>query len=96
MFVRHKEMKTIMQSCTVTHDNAEIISTVKLVSGDENVGSIFNFVTKRGSCLGKNSKLAGPSRDRVCVTWKYPSCVLHGVTQLENFICSYNKKFSAS
>ena len=44
----------------ITHDNAEIkYSTVQnWFPGDENgKGGIFNFVTKRGSCLGKNSKI---------------------------------------
>ncbi len=45
----------------ITHDNAEIkYSTVQnWFPGDENgKGGIFNFVTKRGSCLGKNSKIS--------------------------------------
>ena len=55
----------------VALDNAEIkYSTVQnWYPGDENgVGGIYNFVTKRGLCKGKNSR----------ITWKYPSCVLLG------------------
>ena len=66
----------------ITHDNAEIkYSTVQnWFPGDENgKGGIFNFVTKRGSCLGKNSKISWTQVETgSAVTWKYPSCILHG------------------
>ena len=47
----------------VAMDDAEIkYSTVQnWYPGDENgVGGIYNFVTKRGSCRGKSSKISGP------------------------------------
>ena len=48
--------------------------------GDENgKGGIFNFVTKRGACLGDKSKISWTQVETgSAVTWKYPSCVLHG------------------
>ena len=48
--------------------------------GDENgKGGIFNFVTKRGACLGDRSKISWTQVETgSAVTWKYPSCVLHG------------------
>ena len=65
----------------ITHDNAEIkYSTVQnWFPGDENgKGGIFNFVTKRGSCLGKNSKISWTQVETgSAVTLKYPSCILH-------------------
>ena len=49
-------------------------------SGDEKgVGGIYNFVTKRGLCIGKNSKISWTQVETgSSITWKYPSCVLLG------------------
>ena len=45
----------------------------------EGKGGIYNFVTKRGICNGKNSKLSWTQVETgSAVTWKYPSCVLKG------------------
>jgi len=48
--------------------------------GDENgKGGIYNFVTKRGACRGKNSKISWTQVETgSAITWKYPSCVLQG------------------
>tara|TARA_B100001179_G_C18587130_1_gene402753 strand:+ start:99 stop:1550 length:1452 start_codon:yes stop_codon:yes gene_type:complete len=66
----------------VTHDDAEIkYSTVQnWFPGDENgKGGIYNFVTKRGLCEGRNSKISWTQVETgSAVTWKYPSCVLKG------------------
>ena len=63
-------------------DNAEIkYSTVQnWYAGDENgVGGIYNFVTKRGLCSGKNSKISWTQVETgSAITWKYPSCILIG------------------
>ncbi len=63
-------------------DDAEIkYSTVQnWYPGDENgVGGIYNFVTKRGDCRGKNSKISWTQVETgSAVTWKYPSCILRG------------------
>lgn len=63
-------------------DNASIkYSTVQnWYSGDETgKGGIYNFVTKRGLCAGKNSKISWTQVETgSAVTWKYPSCVLVG------------------
>ena len=73
----------------ITHDNAEIkYSTVQnWFPGDENgKGGIYNFVTKRGSCLGKNSKISWTQVETgSAVTWKYPSCILHGDNSVGEF-----------
>ena len=73
----------------ITHDDAEIkYSTVQnWFPGDENgKGGIFNFVTKRGSCLGKNSKISWTQVETgSAVTWKYPSCILHGDNSVGEF-----------
>ena len=66
----------------VAFDNARIkYSTVQnWYSGDENgVGGIYNFVTKRGLCIGKNSHISWTQVETgSSITWKYPSCVLTG------------------
>lgn len=49
-------------------------------SGDENgIGGIYNFVTKRGLCIGKNSTISWTQVETgSSITWKYPSCILVG------------------
>jgi Fe-S cluster assembly protein SufB len=66
----------------VALDHAEIkYSTVQnWYAGDKNgVGGIYNFVTKRGNCLGKYSKISWTQVEAgSSITWKYPSCNLIG------------------
>ena len=66
----------------VALDNAEIkYSTVQnWYPGDKNgKGGIYNFVTKRGDCRGKGSKISWTQVETgSAITWKYPSCVLRG------------------
>jgi Fe-S cluster assembly protein SufB len=66
----------------IAHDNATIkYSTVQnWYPGDkEGKGGIYNFVTKRGKCLGKNSKISWTQVETgSAITWKYPSCILQG------------------
>lgn len=66
----------------VAHDNAEIkYSTVQnWYAGDKKgLGGIYNFVTKRGNCVGKNSKISWTQVEAgSAITWKYPSCNLIG------------------
>jgi len=63
-------------------DDAEIkYSTVQnWYPGDaQGKGGIFNFVTKRGDCRGKNSKISWTQVETgSAITWKYPSCILRG------------------
>ena len=45
----------------------------------EGVGGIYNFVTKRGECRGRNSRISWTQVETgSAITWKYPSCVLRG------------------
>jgi Fe-S cluster assembly protein SufB len=66
----------------VAMEDAEIkYSTVQnWYPGDENgVGGIYNFVTKRGLCKGRNSKICWTQVETgSAITWKYPSCILLG------------------
>jgi len=66
----------------VALDDAEIkYSTVQnWYPGDKDgKGGIYNFVTKRGLCKGKNSKISWTQVETgSAITWKYPSCILKG------------------
>ena len=66
----------------VALDDAEIkYSTVQnWYPGDsEGKGGIYNFVTKRGDCRGKNSHISWTQVETgSAITWKYPSCILRG------------------
>ena len=55
--------------------------------GDENgVGGIYNFVTKRGECRGRNSRISWTQVETgSAITWKYPSCVLRGDNSVGEF-----------
>ena len=73
----------------VTMDDAEIkYSTVQnWYPGDENgKGGIYNFVTKRGACRGRNSKISWTQVETgSAITWKYPSCILLGDNSVGEF-----------
>ena len=66
----------------VAMDDAEVkYSTVQnWYAGDKDgVGGIYNFVTKRGLCKGRNSKISWTQVEAgSAITWKYPSCILQG------------------
>ena len=70
-------------------EDAEIkYSTVQnWYPGDENgKGGIYNFVTKRGLCKGKNSKISWTQVETgSAITWKYPSCILKGDNSVGEF-----------
>jgi len=73
----------------VALDNAQIkYSTVQnWYPGDKDgKGGIYNFVTKRGKCLGNNSKISWTQVETgSAITWKYPSCVLQGDNSVGEF-----------
>ncbi len=73
----------------VAMDDAEIkYSTVQnWYPGDENgKGGIYNFVTKRGACRGRNSKISWTQVETgSAITWKYPSCILQGENSVGKF-----------
>ena len=70
-------------------EDAEIkYSTVQnWYPGDEDGnGGIYNFVTKRGLCKGKNSKISWTQVETgSAITWKYPSCILKGDNSIGEF-----------
>jgi Fe-S cluster assembly protein SufB len=73
----------------VALDDAEIkYSTVQnWYPGDKDgKGGIYNFVTKRGACRGKHSKISWTQVETgSAITWKYPSCILQGDYSIGEF-----------
>jgi len=73
----------------VALDEAEIkYSTVQnWYPGDEHGrGGIYNFVTKRGKCQGRKSKISWTQVETgSAITWKYPSCILQGDDSIGEF-----------
>jgi Fe-S cluster assembly protein SufB len=66
----------------ITFENSKIkYSTVQnwYSGNEEGIGGIYNFVTKRGLCIGKNANISWTQVETgSSITWKYPSCVLLG------------------
>src|SRR5213594_419107 len=73
----------------VALDDAEIkYSTVQnwYAGDEEGRGGIYNFVTKRGKCAGRNSKISWTQVETgSAITWKYPSCILLGENSIGEF-----------
>ena len=73
----------------VAHDDATIkYSTIQnWYPGDkEGKGGIYNFVTKRGNCLGRNSRISWTQVETgSAITWKYPGCILTGDNSIGEF-----------
>ena len=73
----------------VALDDAEIkYSTVQnwYPGDEEGRGGIYNFVTKRGACRGRNSKISWTQVETgSAITWKYPSCILQGDNSVGEF-----------
>jgi len=73
----------------VAMDDAEIkYSTVQnwYPGDEEGRGGIYNFVTKRGACRGRNSKISWTQVETgSAITWKYPSCILQGDNSVGEF-----------
>src|SRR6267378_4378952 len=73
----------------VALDDAQIkYSTVQnwYAGDEEGVGGIYNFVTKRGKCAGRNSKISWTQVETgSAITWKYPSCILQGDNSVGEF-----------
>jgi Fe-S cluster assembly protein SufB len=73
----------------VALDDAQIkYSTVQnwYPGNAEGVGGIYNFVTKRGACRGRRSKISWTQVETgSAITWKYPSCILQGDDSVGEF-----------
>ena len=73
----------------IAHDDATInYSTVQnWYAGDrDGRGGIYNFVTKRGVCRGRRSRISWTQVEAgSAITWKYPSCILEGDDSIGEF-----------
>src|SRR5689334_13033156 len=73
----------------VAADNAQIkYSTIQnwYPGDEEGRGGIYNFVTKRGKCAGRNSKISWTQVETgSAITWKYPGCILQGDNSIGEF-----------
>lgn len=73
----------------IAHDSATIkYSTIQnwYPGDDEGRGGIYNFVTKRGKCLGNNSRISWTQVETgSAITWKYPSVLLLGDNSIGEF-----------
>ncbi len=73
----------------IAHDDAQIkYATVQnWYPGDKDgKGGIYNFVTKRGKCLGRRSKISWTQVETgSAITWKYPGCILMGDDSVGEF-----------
>lgn len=73
----------------IAHEDATIkYSTIQnWYPGDnEGKGGIYNFVTKRGRCAGRNSRISWTQVETgSAITWKYPSCILQGDNSVGEF-----------
>src|SRR5438477_28260 len=73
----------------VALDDAQIkYSTVQnwYAGDEEGIGGIYNFVTKRGKCAGRDSKISWTQVETgSAITWKYPSCILQGENSIGEF-----------
>lgn len=85
----------------VALNNAELkYSTVQnwYPGDDKGKGGVYNFVTKRGMCRGKNSKISWTQVETgSAITWKYPSTILRGDNSVSEFysVAVTNKKQQA-
>jgi len=73
----------------IAYDDATIkYSTIQnWYPGDKDgKGGIYNFVTKRGRCIGKRSRISWTQVETgSAITWKYPSCILEGDNSIGEF-----------
>ncbi len=70
----------IVELIAFDYANIKYSTVQNWYSGDENgLGGIYNFVTKRGLCIGKNANISWTQVETgSSITWKYPSCILVG------------------
>ena len=77
----------VVELVALDHATIKYSTVQNWYPGDENgVGGIYNFVTKRGECRGRQSKISWTQVETgSAITWKYPSCVLIGEGSVGEF-----------
>ena len=77
----------VVELVALEHGEIKYSTVQNWYPGDENGnGGIYNFVTKRGLCKGRNSKISWTQVETgSAITWKYPSCILLGENSVGEF-----------
>jgi Fe-S cluster assembly protein SufB len=77
----------VVELVALDHASIKYSTVQNWYAGDKNgVGGIFNFVTKRGLCKGKASRISWTQVETgSAITWKYPSCILLGDDSIGEF-----------
>ncbi|MDR3623819.1 MAG: Fe-S cluster assembly protein SufB [Chlamydiales bacterium] len=78
----------VVELVALDHASIKYSTVQNWYSGDPKtgLGGIYNFVTKRGRCLGKASKISWTQVEvGAAITWKYPSCILQGDDSVGEF-----------
>lgn len=79
-FPTHQLHAAVVELIALDHASIKYSTVQNWYTGDkEGKGGVLNFVTKRGKCLGKASKISWTQVEvGAAITWKYPSCILLG------------------
>ena len=77
----------VVELVALDHASIKYSTVQNWYAGDKDgVGGIFNFVTKRGICKGKASRISWTQVETgSAITWKYPSCILLGDDSIGEF-----------
>ncbi|MHB2020147.1 MAG: Fe-S cluster assembly protein SufB [Candidatus Xenobia bacterium] len=77
----------VVELVALEHAQIKYSTVQNWYPGDkEGRGGIYNFVTKRGKCLGRQSKISWTQVETgSAITWKYPSCILQGDDSVGEF-----------
>ena len=83
----HQLHAAVVELIALDHAQIKYSTVQNWYPGDEQGrGGIYNFVTKRGLCKGKNSKICWTQVETgSAITWKYPSCILLGDNAVGEF-----------
>ena len=83
----HQLHAAVVELVALDHAQIKYSTVQNWYPGDENgKGGIYNFVTKRGLCKGRNSKISWTQVETgSAITWKYPSCILLGDNSVGEF-----------
>jgi len=83
----HQLHAAVVELIALDHANIKYSTVQNWYPGDEQGrGGIYNFVTKRGLCKGRNSKISWTQVETgSAITWKYPSCILLGENSTGEF-----------
>jgi Fe-S cluster assembly protein SufB len=83
----HQLHAAVVELVALDHAQIKYSTVQNWYPGDEQGrGGIYNFVTKRGLCKGKKSKISWTQVETgSAITWKYPSCILQGDDSVGEF-----------